>query len=69
MRDYPYKYCHDKVYLNGELLFQRYNSEWVDEGDRNFYCNSPMQLVMALLKIVEDMDREIKDLKNVVEQD
>ena len=69
MRDYPYKYCHDKVYLNGELLFQRYNSEWVDDGDRNFYCNSPMQLVMALLKIVEDMDREIKDLKNIVEQD
>jgi hypothetical protein len=68
MRDYPYKHCHDKVYLNGELLFERYNSEWVDEGDRNFYCNSPMQLVMALLKIVEDMDREIKDLKLYVEQ-
>mgnify|MGYP000175582597 CR=1 FL=1 len=69
MRDYPYKRCHDKVYLNGELLFERHNSEWVDEGDRNFYCNSPMQLIMALLKIVEDMDREIKDLKNIVEQD
>jgi len=69
MRDYPYKYCHDKVYFNGELLFERHNSEWVDEGDRNFYCNSPMQIVMALLKIVEDIDREIKDLKSIVEQD
>ena len=69
MRDYPYKYCHDKIYFNGKLLFERHNSEWVDEGDRYFHCNSPMQIVMALLRIVEDMDREIKDLKNSTEQE
>lgn len=69
MRDYPYKHCYDRVYLNGEKMFERKNSEWVDEGDRDFYCNSPLQLVLALMKIIEDMDQEIKDLKNAMEQE
>ena len=69
MRDYPYKYCYDRVYLNGEKMFERKNSKWVDEGDRDFHCNSPLQLVLALMKIIEDMDQEIKDLKNASGQD
>lgn len=68
MRGYPYKHRYDRVYLNGEKILERKNSERVNGGDRDFHCNSHLQLVLALMKIIEYMDQEIKDLKNAILQ-
>ena len=46
----------DKIYFNGEQVFKRENTN----GDRDFYCDSPLQLVLALLEVIKDMDQEIK---------
>lgn len=54
---------YDRVYFNGELILKRKNTYEIAEGDRNFYCNSPLQLTLALVKIIDDMDNEITQLK------
>jgi len=54
---------YDRVYFNGGIILKRKNTSEIAEGDRNFYCNSPLQLTLALVQIIEDMDNEIKQLK------
>jgi hypothetical protein len=49
----------DKVYFNGEQVLKRENTS----GDRDFYCDSPLQLVLALLEVIKGMDQEMKYLK------
>ena len=51
----------DKIYFNGEKVFERENTI----GDRDFYCDSPLQLVLALLEVIKDMDQEIKRIRDV----
>ena len=46
----------DKIYFNGEEVLKRENTS----GNREFYCDSPLQLVLALLEVIKDMDQEIK---------
>lgn len=46
----------DKIYFNGKEVLKRENTG----GDREFYCDSPLQLVLALLEVIKDMDQEIK---------
>ena len=67
---------HDKIHFNGEVILERENTLQIAikdangkilhiEGDREFYCDSPLQLVLALVKVIEDMDQEIKRRSNV----
>lgn len=49
----------DKIYFNGEEILKRENTS----GDRDFYCDSPLQLVLALLEVIKGMDQEMKYLK------
>ena len=49
----------DKIYFNGEQVIKRENTS----GDRDFYCDSPLQLVLALLEVIKGMDQEMKYLK------
>ena len=46
----------DKIYFNGEEVLKRENTS----SNRDFYCDSPLQLVLALLEVIKDMDQEIK---------
>jgi hypothetical protein len=66
----------DKIYFNGEVILKRENTLRIAikdangkflhiEGDREFYCDSPLQLVLALVKVIEDMDQEIKRRNDV----
>ena len=54
----------DKIYFNGEEVLKRENTSGscypIRRGDREFYCDSPLQLVLALLEVIKDMDQEIK---------
>ena len=50
----------DKIYFNGEEVLKRENTN----GNRDFYCDSPLQLVLALLEVIKDMDQEIKRRSN-----
>lgn len=56
---------YDKVYLNGELILKRQNTNiyGIAGGNRDFYCNSPLQLALALVQVIDDMDNEIKQLR------
>ena len=54
---------YDRVYFNGELILKRKNTYEIAEGDRNFYCASPLQLALALVQVIDDMENEIKQLK------
>jgi len=49
----------DKIYFNDEQVLKRENTS----GDRDFYCDSPLQLVLALLEVIKGMDQEMKYLK------
>jgi len=49
----------DKIYFNSEQVLKRENTS----GDRDFYCDSPLQLVLALLEVIKGMDQEMKYLK------
>jgi len=49
----------DKIYFNNEQVLKRENTS----GDRDFYCDSPLQLVLALLEVIKGMDQEMKYLK------
>jgi len=49
----------DEIYFNGEQVLKRENTS----GDRDFYCDSPLQLVLALLEVIKGMDQEMKYLK------
>jgi hypothetical protein len=51
----------DKIYFNGEEVLKRENTN----GDRDFYCDSPLQLVLALVEVIKDMDQEIKRRSDV----
>jgi hypothetical protein len=51
----------DKIYFNGEQVLKCENAN----GDRDFYCDSPLQLVLALLEVIKDMDQEIKRRSDV----
>ena len=61
----------DKIHFKGEVILERENTlriaiKDVDgkilriEGDREFYCDSPLQLVLVLVEVIKDMDQEIK---------
>ena len=66
----------DKIYFNGEVILERENTLRIAikdvngkilhiEGDREFYCDSPLQLVLALVEVIKDMDQEIKRRSDV----
>jgi hypothetical protein len=54
---------YDKIYFNGELILKRKNTYEFAEVDRDFYCDSPLQLVLALAQIIDDMNDEIIQIK------
>ena len=62
---------YDIVYLNGELVLKRQNTNIYGavEGNRDFYCNSPLQLTLALVQIIDDMNNEITQLKEHIKGD
>lgn len=64
----------DKIHFNGAVILKRENTLRIAikdangkilniDGDREFYCDSPLQLALALLEVIKDMDQEIKILK------
>jgi hypothetical protein len=66
----------DKIYFNGEVILERENTLQIAikdangkvlhiESDREFYCDSPLQLVLALVEVIKDMDQEIKRRSDV----
>jgi hypothetical protein len=54
---------YDKIYFNGELILSRENTYYFAKTSRNFYCDSPLQLALALVKIIEDMGNQINMLE------
>jgi RNA processing factor Prp31 len=59
-----YEKHYDRVYFNGELILKRQNTYEVEEGSRTFHCDSPLQLVLALVKVIDDMDHQINMLES-----
>lgn len=66
----------DKIHFNGEVILERENTLRIAikdangkilriEGDREFYCDSPLQLILALVEVIKDMDQEIKRRSDV----
>lgn len=42
----------DKIYFNGKEVLKRENIS----GDRVFYCDSPLQLILALSEVIKEMN-------------
>lgn len=59
-----YEKHYDRIYFNGELVLKRRNTYEIAEGSRNFHCDSPLQLVLALVKVIDDMDHQINMLES-----
>jgi len=61
-----YERHYDRIYYNGNMILKRENTAWPQEGSRNIYCNSPLQLVLALVEVIDAMNDEIAQLKECV---
>jgi hypothetical protein len=66
----------DKIHFIGGVILKRENTLRIAikdangkilhiEGDREFYCDSPLQLALALVEVIKDMDQEIKRIRDV----